>query len=84
MEHYRDFVKLAHSKGIKVIQDVVLNHAGPVFYYDVNGDGVFNVEQKGRVGAAVQDATASTPTRSGRTCRSGTRHAPSRTGRASC
>ena len=32
MAHYRDFVKLAHSKGIKVIQDVVLNHAGPVFY----------------------------------------------------
>ncbi len=46
MEHYRDFVKLAHSKGIKVIQDVVMNHAGPVFYYDDNGDGVFNVEKK--------------------------------------
>ncbi len=46
MEHYRDFVKLAHSKGIKVIQDVVMNHAGPVFYYDENGDGVFNVEKK--------------------------------------
>lgn len=46
MEHYRDFVKLAHSKGIKVIQDVVLNHAGPVFYYDANGDGVFDVTKK--------------------------------------
>ncbi len=46
MEHYRDFVKLAHSKGIKVIQDVVLNHAGPVFFYDDNGDGTFNVEKK--------------------------------------
>ena len=46
MEHYRDFVKLAHSKGLKVIQDVVLNHAGPVFYYDDNGDDVFNVERK--------------------------------------
>ncbi|MEO5913144.1 MAG: alpha-amylase family glycosyl hydrolase [Luteolibacter sp.] len=46
MEHYRDFVKLAHSKGIKVIQDVVMNHAGPVFYYDANGDGTFNMEQK--------------------------------------
>ena len=46
MEHYRDFVKLAHSKGIKVIQDVVLNHAGPVFYYDANGDGVFDVSKK--------------------------------------
>ncbi len=46
MEHYRDFVKLAHSKGIKVIQDVVMNHAGPVFYYDANGDGVFDVSKK--------------------------------------
>jgi glycosidase len=46
MSHYRDFVKLAHSKGIKVIQDVVLNHAGPVFFYDADGDGVFNVSRK--------------------------------------
>lgn len=46
MEHYRDFVKLAHSKGLKVIQDVVLNHAGTVFYYDANGDGIFNVKEK--------------------------------------
>jgi glycosidase len=46
MQHYKDFVKLAHSKGIKVIQDVVLNHAGPVFYYDANGDGIFNVAKK--------------------------------------
>ena len=46
MAHYRDFVKLAHSKDIKVIQDVVLNHAGPVFFYDMDGDGRFNVDQK--------------------------------------
>ncbi len=46
MKHYQDFVKLAHSKGIKVIQDVVLNHAGPVFYYDHNNDGVFNTDKK--------------------------------------
>ena len=46
MRHYRDFVKLAQSKGVKVIQDVVLNHAGPVFYYDSNGDGLFNVAEK--------------------------------------
>lgn len=42
MQHYKDFVALAHSQGIKVIQDVVLNHTGPVFYYDVNGDGKFD------------------------------------------
>ncbi len=46
MSHYRDFVKLAHSKGLKVIQDVVINHAGPVFYYDANNNGVFDVTQK--------------------------------------
>ena len=46
MAHYRDFVKLAHSKGLKVIQDVVLNHAGPVFHYDVNGDGKFDTAKK--------------------------------------
>lgn len=46
MRHYQDFVKLAHSKGIKVIQDVVLNHAGPVFYYDTNGDGIFDVTKR--------------------------------------
>ena len=39
MQHYRDFVALAHARGIKVIQDVVCNHAGPVFYYDGNGNG---------------------------------------------
>ncbi len=46
MEHYRDLVALAHAKGIKVIQDVVMNHAGPVFYYDADGDGIFDVDQK--------------------------------------
>jgi glycosidase len=46
MRHYRDFVSLAHAKGLKVVQDVVLNHAGPVFYYDVDGDGVFDDQTK--------------------------------------
>lgn len=46
MSHYRDFVKLARSKGIRIIQDVVLNHAGPVFFYDANGDGTFDVEKR--------------------------------------
>ena len=46
MRHFRDFVKLAHSKGIKIIQDSVMNHAGPVFYYDADDDGVFDVGKK--------------------------------------
>ena len=44
MKHYKDLVTLAHSKGLKIIQDVVMNHAGPVFYYDTNGDGRFDRE----------------------------------------
>ncbi len=39
MQHYKDFVALAHAKGVKVIQDIVCNHAGPVFYYDANENG---------------------------------------------
>ena len=46
VRHYRDFVRLARAKGIKVIQDVVLNHMGPVFYYDADGDDTFDVAAK--------------------------------------
>ncbi|MGH8047202.1 MAG: alpha-amylase family glycosyl hydrolase, partial [Chthoniobacterales bacterium] len=46
MQHYKDFVALAHSQGIKIIQDIVCNHAGPVFYYDTNGNGTFDIAQR--------------------------------------
>jgi alpha-amylase len=46
LQHYKDFVVLAHSNGLRVIQDVVLNHAGPVFFYDVNGNGQFDVDSR--------------------------------------
>ena len=46
MQHYRDFVKLAHSKGLKIVQDSVMNHAGPVFYYDADGDDMFDLADK--------------------------------------
>ena len=42
MRHYRDFVALARAHGMRVIQDVVLNHTGPVFYYDANGNHAFD------------------------------------------
>ena len=42
MAHYRDFIALARTHGIKIIQDVVCNHTGPAFYYDSNGDGNFD------------------------------------------
>ena len=46
MQHYKDFVALAHGQGIKIVQDIVCNHAGPVFYYDINGNEQFDVDRK--------------------------------------
>ncbi|HET6409862.1 MAG TPA: alpha-amylase family glycosyl hydrolase [Chthoniobacteraceae bacterium] len=46
MQYYKDFVALAHAAGIRVVQDVVLNHAGPVFFYDLNGNGQFDVDSR--------------------------------------
>lgn len=46
MQHYKDLIALAHSKGIKIIQDIVCNHAGPVFYYDANHNRRFDLEKK--------------------------------------
>ena len=46
MQHYKDLVDLAHSQGIKVVQDIVCNHAGPVFYYDANGNGKLDADQE--------------------------------------
>lgn len=42
LQHYRDLVNLAHQKGIRIIQDIVCNHAGPVFYYDSNNNKQFD------------------------------------------
>jgi glycosidase len=46
MQHYQDLVALAHRQGVKIVQDIVCNHAGPVFYYDANGNGTFDWKQK--------------------------------------
>ena len=43
IKEYKSFIELAHQKGIKVIQDIVVNHIGPLFYYDVNDNGVFDI-----------------------------------------
>jgi glycosidase len=46
MQHYKDFVALAHRCNIKIVQDVVCNHIGPLFYYDDNHNGQFDAETK--------------------------------------
>lgn len=35
----REMVNACHDKGIKVILDIVTNHVGQLFYYDINGNG---------------------------------------------
>jgi glycosidase len=35
----RELVDAAHAKGMLVILDVVTNHMGQLFYYDINGNG---------------------------------------------
>jgi glycosidase len=42
LSHYRDFVRLAHSKGLKVIQEFSCAFTGPVFFYDSDDDGKFH------------------------------------------
>jgi glycosidase len=35
----REMVDACHERGIKVILDIVTNHVGQVFFYDINGNG---------------------------------------------
>jgi len=44
LQHLKDFVALAHASGLRVIQDAAVSHAGPVFFYDVNGNSEFDVD----------------------------------------
>jgi glycosidase len=38
-EELRSLVEAAHARGMLVIVDVVTNHAGRIFFYDLDGDG---------------------------------------------
>jgi len=35
----REMVDVMHDNGIKIILDIVANHVGQLFYYDINGNG---------------------------------------------
>lgn len=39
LEDLRALVRACHARGIKVILDVVVNHIGQLFYYDINRNG---------------------------------------------
>ncbi len=43
----RSLVSTAHGLGIKVILDIVVNHIGQVFYYDINDNGQPDVSISG-------------------------------------
>ena len=36
----REMVNACHDRGIKVILDIVTNHIGQLFFYDINGNGI--------------------------------------------
>jgi len=40
MAALRSMVKAAHGRNIKVVLDIVTNHIGQAFFYDINGNGV--------------------------------------------
>jgi len=39
MRKLRELVDSAHDRGFRVILDIVTNHVGQLFYYDINGNG---------------------------------------------
>jgi alpha-amylase len=39
LESLRSLVKAAHERKMKVVLDIVTNHMGQLFYYDINGNG---------------------------------------------
>ena len=39
LEKLRELIDTAHARGMLVILDVVTNHMGQLFYYDINGNG---------------------------------------------
>jgi len=45
LEDLQAMVEAAHDLGLRVFLDIAPNHAGPVFYYDLNGDGQLSADE---------------------------------------
>ena len=45
----RDLVSRAHGKGMKIVLDIVTNHMGQLFYYDINMNGRPDEDVRGGV-----------------------------------
>ncbi len=43
----RSLVDAAHARGMKIIIDIVTNHVGQAFYYDINMNGVPDIQLQG-------------------------------------
>jgi glycosidase len=63
LEKLRELVKKCHERGIKVILDVVVNHVGQLFFYDINRNGQPDIVFYGGGGAGPgsQDQDPSSP-----------------------
>ena len=57
LQHYKELIDLAHSKDIKIVQDIVCNHIGPLFYYDLDGNGKHDGKAKEWMPPYKKDST---------------------------
>ena len=49
----QELVRACHARGLKVILDVVTNHVGQLFYYDINRNGQPDIVFHGGGGAPL-------------------------------